>query len=45
MNLLAAVGFASSLLQFIDFGTELCARIREYSSAVNGNPKKLLELG
>jgi hypothetical protein len=45
MEALAAVGFANSIIQFIDFGTRLCARIREYSSAANGIPKKLLDLG
>ena len=41
---LDAVGLAASVLQFIDFGTKLCARIREYS-AVGGAPKKIESLG
>lgn len=42
---LVAVGLASNVLQFIDFGTKLCARIQDYSSTINGSPKKLKELG
>jgi hypothetical protein len=38
---LVAIGLASNVLQFIDFGTKLCARIREYSSAAGGAPKKI----
>jgi hypothetical protein len=45
MEALAAVGFASSIVQFVDFGTRLCTRIREYSSVTNDIPKKLLDLG
>jgi hypothetical protein len=38
---LVAVGLAGNVLQFIDFGTKLCARIREYSSTASGTPKKI----
>jgi hypothetical protein len=38
---LVAVGLAGNVLQFIDFGTKLCARIKEYSSAAGGAPKKI----
>src|SRR5437016_14526141 len=41
---LVAVGLAGNVLQFIDFGTRLCARIREYSSAAGGAPKKIESL-
>jgi len=41
---LVAVGLASNVLQFIDFGTKLYARIREYSSAAGGAPKKVKDL-
>jgi hypothetical protein len=41
---LVAVGLAGNVLQFIDFGTKLCARIREYSSAAGGAPKKIESL-
>ncbi|KAL8686618.1 MAG: hypothetical protein Q9218_006983 [Villophora microphyllina] len=36
---LAAVGLASNVLQFIDFTTQLCVRIKEYSSSASGFPK------
>jgi hypothetical protein len=41
---LVAIGLAGNVLQFIDFGTKLCARIREYSSAAAGAPKKIESL-
>ena len=41
---LALVGLAGNVAQFIDFGTRLCARIREYSSAAGGAPKKIESL-
>ena len=41
---LVAVGLAGNVLQFIEFGTKLCARIREYSSAAGGTPKKIESL-
>ncbi|KAL9579363.1 MAG: hypothetical protein Q9212_005152 [Teloschistes hypoglaucus] len=40
---LAAVGLASNILQFIDFTTQLCVRIQEYSSAASGLPKALAQ--
>ena len=41
---LALLGIASSVVQFIDFGTRLCARIRDYSSTAGGAPKKIESL-
>lgn len=40
---LAAVGLVSNILQFIDFTTQLCLRIQEYSSAASGLPKALAQ--
>jgi len=40
MEPLVALGVASSVVQFVDFGAKLCVRIREYSS-VTGAPKKI----
>lgn len=40
---LAAVGLASNILQFVEFTTELCVRIQEYSSSATGLPKELAQ--
>ncbi|KAL8776668.1 MAG: hypothetical protein Q9194_003013 [Teloschistes cf. exilis] len=40
---LAAAGLASNILHFIDFTTQLCLRIQEYSSAASGLPKALAQ--
>ena len=40
-EVLAAVGLASNVLQFVDFATKLCAQIKEYASSASGLPKEL----
>jgi len=40
-EVLAAVGLASNVLQFIDFTTKLCAQIKDYASSASGLPKEL----
>ena len=40
-EVLAAVGLASNILQFIEFTSHLCIRIKEYSSTTSGLPKDL----
>jgi hypothetical protein len=40
-EVLAAVGLASNVLQFVDFTTKLCAQIKEYASSASGLPKEL----
>lgn len=41
---LVAVGLASNVVQFIDFGSKLCSRIKEYTSSTTGAPKKIATL-
>ncbi|MCJ1228546.1 hypothetical protein MMC12_005207 [Toensbergia leucococca] len=41
---LVAFGLASNVVQFIDFGTRLCGRIKEYYTAVGGVPRKVQNL-
>jgi N-terminal domain on NACHT_NTPase and P-loop NTPases len=41
---LVALGFASNVVQFIDFGSKLCSRITEYASSAIGAPKKITAL-
>src|SRR5436853_7731303 len=41
---IVAVGLASNVLQFIEFGTKLCSRIKEYGSSAIGAPKKITNL-
>ncbi|KAL9600032.1 MAG: hypothetical protein Q9179_003359 [Wetmoreana sp. 5 TL-2023] len=40
---LAAVGLASNIIQFVDFTTELCVRISDYTTASSGLPKELAQ--
>lgn len=40
---LVAFGLASNVLQFVDFTSKLCARIKEYISSVSGLPKELFQ--
>ena len=42
-EVLAAVGLASNILQFVEFTTHLCQRVQEYSSATSGLPKELAQ--
>src|SRR5436190_20991122 len=39
-----ALGLASNVVQFIDFCSKLCSRIREYSLNATGAPKKITTL-
>src|SRR5436190_1354805 len=41
---LIAVGLASNVVQFIEFGSKLCSRINEYASSAVGAPKKITAL-
>jgi hypothetical protein len=41
---LVALGFASNVVQFIDFGSKLCSRFKEYASSAIGAPKKITAL-
>jgi hypothetical protein len=41
---LVALGLASNVVQFIDFGSKLCSRIKEYASSALGAPKKIIAL-
>ena len=38
---LVAIGLASNILQFFDFTTQLCARIKEICNSSSGLPKEL----
>lgn len=40
----AAIGTASNVLQFIEFGGKLCIRIKEYSCSATGCSEKLKEV-
>ena len=44
MEGVAALGLASNVVQFIDFGTRLCSRINEYASSAIGAPKNITTL-
>jgi hypothetical protein len=41
---LVALGFASNVVQFIDFGSKLCSRIKEYASSAIRASKKITAL-
>ena len=41
---LLVVGVVSNVVQFVDFGAKLYARIKEYSTAATGAPKKIKDL-
>ena len=44
MEVLAAVGLASSVVQFVQFGSLLCKEIHEYSSAFGRAPQKITDI-
>jgi len=43
-EVLAALGLASNVLQFVDYTSKLCAQITEYASSASGLPKELSQL-
>ncbi len=44
MKALAIVGLASSIVQFVQFGSQLCKEINEYSSAFGRAPQKIADI-
>ncbi len=44
MEAIAALGLASNIIQFIDFGSKLCARIDDFSTTAGKAPGKISAL-